>query len=456
MGVRFSLPAPFIMLDKFYGQKDLEKTVRILVYPNITWQKDLEKDSYVQVLKNMIRETQGEPFFWHIISPIHIDGLTFPNTEQLMVSVPSYPPAMRSHFDVSHVKSLIGADKDFDIIMSHLPEHTHQLVNTMYNLTHHTPKVMGYTHWFDFNHIVAWYKGAFNQNMLGLLEYENCYINTYAQKEMVLEQAKEVLNTETVNRIDNILTVQHLGVFESDIVEPNESPEKVIVFNHRCEKYKHFDEFVSLMDKLYETRQDFKVWIPLFEGDVPRDYMTNEKFDKKGYYNRLRDCLVGFAPQQKYGGWSVAATDGLMNGVPYIFYDGSYYHELQDNGEFFTTDDEALTLLNTYLDNVDHRNEQSKIAQQSLRDNLLYKNEMTKMVDNINAIVDVTPYMGESEKLEEMIELIRTHKSITKRELHSIMGWGRGIKWTPYRRALLLHPNIYDTMSVDPTYNWKE
>ena len=64
--------------------------------------------------------------------------------------------------------------------------------------------------------------------------------------------------------------------------------------------------------------------------------------------------------------------------------------------------------------------------------------------------------MGESEKLEEMIELIRTHKSITKRELHSIMGWGRGIKWTPYRRALLLHPNIYDTMSVDPTYNWKE
>ena len=68
--VRFSLPAP-VMLDKFYGQKDLEKTVRILVYPNITWQKDLEKDSYVQVLKNMIRETQGEPFFWHIISPIH-------------------------------------------------------------------------------------------------------------------------------------------------------------------------------------------------------------------------------------------------------------------------------------------------------------------------------------------------------------------------------------------------
>ena len=169
MGVRFSLPAPFLMLDKFYSEQDLAKTIRILVYPNITWQKDLEKDSYVQVLKNMIRETQEENFFWHIISPIHIEGLTFPNTEQLMVPVPSYPPAMRSHFDVSYIKSLLGHEKDFDIIMSHLPEHTHQLVNTMYNLTHHTPKVMGYTHWFDFNHIVSWYKGAFNQNMLGLL-----------------------------------------------------------------------------------------------------------------------------------------------------------------------------------------------------------------------------------------------------------------------------------------------
>jgi hypothetical protein len=81
---------------------------------------------------------------------------------------------------------------------------------------------------------------------------------------------------------------------------------------------------------------------------------------------------------------------------------------------------------------------------------------MSKMVNNINTIISETHAMGESEKLEEMIDLIRMHKSITKSELHSIMGWGRGIKWTPYRRALLSHPNIYDTMSVDPTYNWKE
>ena len=32
----------------------LQKTVRVLVYPNITFQADLEKDSYIQVIKKQI------------------------------------------------------------------------------------------------------------------------------------------------------------------------------------------------------------------------------------------------------------------------------------------------------------------------------------------------------------------------------------------------------------------
>ena len=35
-------------------------------------------------------------------------------------------------------------------------------------------------------------------------------------------------------------------------------------------------------------------------------------------------------------------TDGLMNGLPYIMYDDTYYKEL--NPCFFTTDDDALLL----------------------------------------------------------------------------------------------------------------
>ena len=36
------------------------------------------------------------------------------------------------------------------------------------------------------------------------------------------------------------------------------------------------------------------------------------------------------------------------------------------------------------------------------------------------------------------------------------LGWGRGIKWSPYRRAIMKHPNIFDTMSEYPNYVWRE
>ena len=43
-------------INKFIESDDKEYKYNILVYPNITYQKDLEKDSYVVVLGNIIRE----------------------------------------------------------------------------------------------------------------------------------------------------------------------------------------------------------------------------------------------------------------------------------------------------------------------------------------------------------------------------------------------------------------
>ena len=41
---------------RFETQDDKEYKYKILVYPNITFQKDLEKDSYVVELRNIIKE----------------------------------------------------------------------------------------------------------------------------------------------------------------------------------------------------------------------------------------------------------------------------------------------------------------------------------------------------------------------------------------------------------------
>ena len=433
------------------------KTVRVLVYPNITFQKDLEKDSYIQVIKKQIKllnEIRNDLWFY-LILPCPVPSLKFDNVTQWFIDFETYPPTMRSQFRVDVIRKMLNNTVDFDLIMSHLPEHTHQLVNTMYNVTHHIPPIFGYSHWADLKQVVAWPKDSFLQNITGLLEYDRCYLNTQYQKELILNQSKETFNDKTIERLDDILTVQHLGVDVDDIVEDiNENPEKIIVFNHRPDTYKHFKQFIALTDKLWETRKDFKVWVPLL--DKPnREYVITDKGDKNFYYNKLKTCCVGFSPKQTYGGWSVATTDGMMNGVPYIMYNDTYYKELNSSADFFTTDEEALTLLNSYLD-TEVRNIQAQKSVDYLRKNLIYIDKMMEMSTYMDSLLSKQKVMGDSDKLKDIINFIRDNKSVTKKELIEWVGWGRGIKWTPYRRALMKHPNIFDVVDSEPKYVWKD
>jgi len=433
------------------------KTVRVLVYPNITFQKDLEKDSYIQVIKKQIKllnEIRNDLWFY-LILPCPVPSLQFDNVTQWFIDFETYPPTMRSQFRVDVIRKMLNNTVDFDLIMSHLPEHTHQLVNTMYNVTHHIPPIFGYSHWADLKQVVAWPKDSFLQNITGLLEYDRCYLNTQYQKELILNQSKETFNDKTIERLDDILTVQHLGVDVDDIVEDiNENPEKIIVFNHRPDTYKHFKQFIALTDKLWETRKDFKVWVPLL--DKPnREYVITDKGDKNFYYNKLKTCCVGFSPKQTYGGWSVATTDGMMNGVPYIMYNDTYYKELNSSADFFTTDEEALTLLNSYLD-TEVRNIQAQKSVDYLRKNLIYIDKMMEMSTYMDSLLSKQKVMGDSDKLKDIINFIRDNKSVTKKELIEWVGWGRGIKWTPYRRALMKHPNIFDVVDSEPKYVWKD
>jgi glycosyltransferase involved in cell wall biosynthesis len=439
------------------NEKREVKTVRVLVYPNITFQEDLEKDSYIQVIKNQIKllnEIRDDLWFY-LILPCHVPSLDFDNVTQYYTDFETYPQTMRSHFRVDVIRKMLHNGLDFDLVMSHLPEHTHQLVNTMYNVTHHMPPVFGYCHWFDLKEVVAWPKDSFLQNITGLLEYDRCYLNTQHQKNMVLNQAKETFNDDTIKKLDSILTIQHLGVNIEDIVsEINETPEKIIVFNHRPDTYKHFKEFIAVCDELWKLRQDFKVWVPLL--DKPnREYVITDKGDKQWYYKELQKCYMGFSPKQKYGGWSVAMTDGMMNGVPYIMFDDTYYHELNAKGDFFKNDHEALMLMNNYLDDPQFRNEQAEQAIDCIRENLIYKDKIVEMNKYMNDLLSRQKVMGDSDKLKEIIEFIKKGPA-TKRELMDYLGWGRGIKWSPYRRALMKHPNIYDVMDEYPRYVWKK
>jgi hypothetical protein len=209
---------------------------------------------------------------------------------------------------------------------------------------------------------------------------------------------------------------------------------------------------MKVCDELWKKRQDFKVWIPLL--DQPnRDYVVTDKGDKDFYYKKLQSCCVGFSPEQKYGGWSVATTDGMMNGVPYIMFDASYYHELNDKGEFFKDDHDALMLMNIYLDDPKYRNEQANNALNHVYNKLIYSNEIIKMNDYINDLLSRQKVMGASDRLQDIVEFIKKGPA-TKKQIMEFLGWGRGIKWSPYRRSLMLHPNIFDIKDPFPVYTY--
>ena len=82
------------------------KTVRVLVYPNITFQKDLEKDSYIQVIKKQIKllnEIRNDLWFY-LILPCPVPSLQFDNVTQWFIDFETYPPTMRSQFRVDVIE----------------------------------------------------------------------------------------------------------------------------------------------------------------------------------------------------------------------------------------------------------------------------------------------------------------------------------------------------------------
>ena len=75
----------------------LQKTVRVLVYPNITFQEDLEKDSYIQVIKkqiSLLNEIRDD-LYWYVILPCYVKNLDFENVKQFHIPIPSHPPTWR-------------------------------------------------------------------------------------------------------------------------------------------------------------------------------------------------------------------------------------------------------------------------------------------------------------------------------------------------------------------------
>ena len=432
---------------QFTDSEDIEKgyKYKILVYPNITYQKDLEKDSYVVVLGNIIRELNRirNDIHWTIFSPTHIDSLSFKNTEQLILPLPSYPNAMRLHFDQKTIINAINFRKnDYDIVYSHLPEHTLQLKNVFLNETNIEPKFIGYTHWTEFPEITNYKATVMDINFLGLLAMDKCGINTQGQKNLILKNAKTNFNDDVVDRLDKILEPQYLG-WEIPKYKKQNTDKKIIVFNHRPHTYKNYPWFLEQMDKLWEVRKDFEVWVPLADSTEDREYLTNDKYDRQGYFSKLSSCYVGVCAKQKYSGWAVSATDGMSVGVPYLFSHDDYYHELAgDSGIYYPYDKIFHRKLEELLDNKNLRDEWSQKALNKFEQGK-WENAITPFNKMIDDTIENLPMLkNDTDTYKKVVDFIHRKKSVTKSDILNMLNWGVRITFSGYRNRLRNEPTI--------------
>jgi len=426
-----------------YNKPDLECKYKILVWPNITYSEDLEKDSYVVVLSNVIRVVNSliPGVFWTIITPKEVNSLKFDNTEQIIYDMPTYPNSMRIHFDFKKVLNLIDwKRKDYDIVYSHLPEHTLQLSNLFYNQTNIRPKFIGYCHWYEVSENTSYSKNVFLNNISGTLEMEECGVNSSWLKNLIIDRAAEFYSDKVLKKLEKIIQPHYLGVEVDPSSKAFKQIPKSILFNHRPNEYTGWADFLKTMDSLYEVRKDFTVYVTLAEEERP--YIKRVNLNRKEYGDFLKQMHVGVGYFKNYSAWSLSVTDGLSRGLPYLLPNKLCYPEMvgQDYSLFFNNEKQFIIKMNSILDDVDFKNKHNSELSKITYD-LQWENSVKRWFNNWD-IFEFTGLSSVTPKCDEIYEFIKLKGYVSKETLMDFLGWGVNISITPYRTMLRKRSDI--------------
>lgn len=424
-----------------------EYQYRVLVYPNITYQRNLSRDSYIVVIKNVLEYmTMVRPdVYWVVLLPERVDELNLPHVEQRILPLPTYPNRMRTHFDADGFLDLINwREEDFDIVYSHLPEHTAQMANAIVNSTHLNPKFMGYCHWFEVPENTAYRKTMLWANLAGLLQMEECGVNSEWLKDLALEKFSDMAAPKVVERLEEIIQPHYLGIDQREINTTRSSYEPgAVVFNHRPNEYTGWNWFINRMDELWERRQDFTVYTTL--ASVDRPWAENAECEsRQDYLNFLHEVpQFGVGCFQMYSAWSISTTDGLSQGVPYLLPDGLCYTEMvgEDYPLLYPSRDEFVGMFESLLDNP---TKTESIDLNPIVSQMMWANRIDNWFGGWDNFFDLSDYRlkSKTDAYKAIRSFIEDRGSVTKSDIIDHMGWGAGVPWSQYRNMLRTESNI--------------
>jgi len=429
-------------MNFFEETNTTEYKYKILVWPNWTYQKNLNADSFTIVIRNVIPYLSND-IHWTIPVPYNVSLLNeFENVEQVLYDFPSYPNTMRCDFDSKQfLKLLDWENNDWDIIYSHLPEHTAQISNVIHNNTHLRPKIIGYCHWYEVDENTNYEKRLVNQNLLGTLEMDECGVNTKWLRDLVLKKSEKVFNKKTISKLNKIVQPHYLGIDNYDFTPAEKIPNSIL-FNHRPNDYTGWKKFLKVMDEIYKERQDFTVYGTLIEKE--RDYIQRVRFpDRKDYLDFIKKMVVGIGFFQTYSAWSISTTDGMSRGVPYLLPNKLCYPELAgtDYPLFYNDTSDFKQKMTGILDDnsittsaVDHV--------KRIIPEMTWDKQISKWFNGWDSVFDLQMIKEETDSYKKMRKFILDNKDVSKKDILDYMNWGIRIGFTGYRNRLRTEPNI--------------
>ena len=429
-----------------------------MIYPNIT-HKIIQRDSYIDLLPSIIEYLNKlrSDIHFTLILPQFIKTLDFPNVEQVFLSFPNNANRMRTHFDSDKIKAIIDSkNKDWDILYSQLPEHTLQLTNLFYNSTNIHPKIIGYCHWFETNESMSnRERNMFLQNISGILQMQECGVNSNWLKNFVLKKATEFFNEQTIEKLSTIIQPHYLGIDKIKKSTNFLSEPKLLLFNHRHNSYTGYKWLIGCLDKLWEQRKDFKLIVT--HTDLKREYSEKFSASKSEYMDNFDNIYLGIGAFKNYSSWSISVTDGFSRGVPYLLPNDLVYGEMigEDYPLFYDNNEEAfLNKINAVLDDPKLRENAVKNIKPKMKD-FLWDQRVSKWFGNWKTLFTAKDYKcikPQSESYKKVIQYIRQNKCASKKDLITMLGWGQTFGFSSIRNQLRCDKRIKLT---ENEYIWK-
>jgi len=455
------------MLEQFFeNDVDLssigKSTYQILVTPNITNARNLNADSYILVMENVIKELNKirDDLFFHLPITEFCPRLDFPNTKQYIFKMPSFPNAMRAHYDFYQWNEVLNAKKiEMDIIWTNLPEQTTNIKNHCHNIYSQKIPIISYSHWIENSEFAPNWKTTFyHNNITGMLQADKCGLNTQTQIDALLEEASEHYSQKTIDKLKDIMIPLYLGVEQDKISKSVKTDtDKVIVFNHRTKEYRGWKNFIKIIKELRSQRQDFKVFCSMI--DPQGQQMLKSAFDDMSFFDfhgpadrdeyiaKLENCRVGF-----HGGtrWAMSSQDGLCKGIPYVYEIGKETEELfgSQMQTGFTKNSDAIDLFNRMLDDNDWRNEQSQLALDHCSNVHTWSSRIVPFNKMITEAIDkqLSDVIKSGDKKDDIVNFVKKHKMVDTQQMSDYLGWGKQIGFRRYRNYLRTVPGLYTSV----------